>query len=100
MNKDQLKKLYGEHEKALKCPSPLQVTKFFNKYLGILIPEFSLQPFDDYEQFEAYYRDLKADLLSILSTRVDPAPAPAQRLAAEFIRAAPNIKDQLQPAVQ
>src|SRR5690625_4223401 len=100
MNKDQLKKLYGEHEKALKCPSPLQVTKFFNKFLGFLFPEFSLQPFDDYEQFEAYYKDLKADLLSILSNRVDHDPAADKRLASEFLRTAPSIKEQLKLDVQ
>lgn len=100
MNKDQLKKLYGEHEKALKCPSPLQVTKFFNKFLGFLFPEFSLQPFDDYDQFEAYYRDLKADLLSILSNRVDHDPAADKRLASEFLRTAPSIKEQLKLDVQ
>ncbi|MEX0928175.1 MAG: serine O-acetyltransferase EpsC [Balneolales bacterium] len=95
MDKEFLGNLFKEHQKADRCPPPKHVIDFFNNLLGFLFPQWGNVRFDDKENFDSHYRELKEELLEILSDRYDCNNNDEQTLADGFLKALPSIKDSL-----
>ena len=95
MEESFIRKLYAQHQKCPDCPSHKQVTVFFEDLLGTLFPEFSDDPFHEFEDFKHHTEELQTDLTALLKfCTPDQKDAPDQK-AALFFKALPAIYDLL-----
>jgi serine O-acetyltransferase len=95
MDSHYLKKLYDEHLKADRCPSPVLVMDFFNSLIAFLFPEFSTRKYDSFGDFESFHRQLQREFLTILSKRAVSDPVHDRQIAERFFACLPAVKESL-----
>ncbi|MCH8568020.1 MAG: serine acetyltransferase [Balneolales bacterium] len=87
--------LFEEQQKAAQCPSPVLVSEFFNKLLGVLFPEVSAERFTEKESFRIYLSDLSKEFSFILSKRPNRKSETDKELCNSLFDALPGIREQL-----
>ncbi len=95
MDSNFLSELYTEHQKALECPSPIRVTRFFKKVLGFLFPEHSEIKYENEIAFEAEFAKLKSELLHILSRRSESSFEQDKERADYIFSELPKVREML-----
>ncbi len=100
MDKTYFKKLFEEHRKAARCPSPVLVVAFFNRLLGFLFPEFSNTRFHSVSELEQLSYELKEEFCQILQKCSECPNADVEKVTRDFWIALPEIKEMLEMDVQ
>ncbi|MBT1706504.1 hypothetical protein KK060_24740, partial [Fulvivirgaceae bacterium PWU20] len=68
MDKTFWHRLFESHQVCPSCPSPAEVTAFFDDLLGILFADFTPLSFTTREEFEAHVLKLRTELERILQS--------------------------------
>lgn len=93
MERTFVEKIYSHHRQCGSCPTTGDISKFFDKLLGLLFPNFSSKPIRDMTALSNAF-DASEKALAILA---DPSnPARAAPVAAAFFEHLPAIYDLLE----
>ncbi len=95
-----LEKLFEEHQRSVRCPSPVHVVAFFNRLLGFLFPEFSNSRIREPEELHNLESELKDELCQILKKCSECGVAGVDEIVASLWNALPEIKSQLELDIQ
>ncbi len=96
MTEDFIKKLYQSHKACPTCPSPAEVSEFYNQLLGALFPDFSSESFTDLASFEAYLQMLQKKLEEMLSHTPGHTRTTGKEIAASLFNSLSTIHQQLE----
>jgi len=100
MNEKFLNQLFLAHQKCPLCPTPVQVSTFFDKVLGVLFPDLSSEVFETQEALEFHVINLKEELYEMLYMYPNRETINAQNKAEVFFKELPEIYKMLRKDVE
>lgn len=81
-----IKKIHRAHQNCTECPSPKLIQQFFEDLLGVLFPEYSVQPIREEEDVKSKIQDLLAQLTKILSRNIHLHSGDGEKIPREFFQ--------------
>lgn len=90
-------RIYRSHQQCPTCASPKEVGDFFQALLATLFPDFSDRRFPDEATFDVHLRNLRADLVKILSSQ--SASLNAKTVTDELFDRLPSVHEKIEQDV-
>lgn len=87
--------LFKSHQACPTCPSPAEVTAFFDNLLAVLFADFSPLSFTSEKEFEDYITKLRADLDAILQFDSTGKNGQNESRTNQFFDALPRIYEKI-----
>ena len=100
MDKSFLQKLYKSHQACPTCPSPVEVSVFFNNLLGTLFAEYTQMSFDSEERFQQHIESLRSELDRIVRFNPHKGKVDAGNIAVRFFESLPEMFNKLNEDVE
>lgn len=100
MDKSFLEKLYNAHQACPTCPSPAEVSVFFDTLLGTLFAEYAQLSFESAEQFGKHVDALQAELDRIVRFNPHRGKVDPRQITVQFFDALPQLYEKLIEDVQ
>ncbi len=95
-----LTELYKKNQSCASCPSEAQVSSFLHGLLAMLFPNFDKRSFGSFEDFQAFSRSLRVELLALVKGSGLTANEKAETAVAEFFNVLPSVSEKLQQDVE
>ena len=95
MDKLFLQKLYKSHQACPTCPSPAEVSVFFNNLLGTLFAEYTQMSFESEELFQQHIEGLRSELDRIVRFNPHKGKVDAGTIAVRFFDSLPEMFSKL-----
>lgn len=86
-----LTELYSRHQQCPQCPTPEQVSDFFDALLGVLFPDLSRLTFESEEELKIHILNLKEELYEMLYQYPNRENIHAQNNSQLFFDRVPEI---------
>ncbi|MEM6805777.1 MAG: serine acetyltransferase, partial [Bacteroidota bacterium] len=95
MDQHFINRLFQEHKHCPECPSPEQVSVFFDELLGLLFSDRSNQSFDSPSEMERAFLQLQKQLVAFLGMHPNQDSQSNREIAATFFAKLPYIHELL-----
>ena len=94
MDQNFINKIFASHKECPECPPSAQVVDFFNELMGLLFPNFSIEPYKKVETVKLAFVEIQ-DKMKVLTQGTN-----AQSLVNEFFHELPRIYDLLKKDIE
>jgi serine O-acetyltransferase len=99
MDKSFLQKLYQTHQECPSCPSPAEVSLFFNNLLATLFAEYTQLSFQSLDHFIRHMEGLRAELDRIVRFNPHTGKGEGGAIAGQFFDSLPQVFEKLKEDV-
>jgi len=100
MNETFLNQLFLAHQKCPQCPTPVQVSTFFDKVLGVLFPDLSSKVYETQQELDFHVINLKEELYEMLYMYPNRETINIENKADIFFKQLPEIYEMLRKDVK